>query len=151
TASGLTTVPGSLGSLRDWIICLIVLNAVINVAIVALASRRVHQAIGALLSTMQQILKGDLSTHWSPRTTDEFLDLGAGCNAMLLGWGEGEGMKETFGRFVSRDVAEAVLSKRVPLGGELREVTVLFQDIRGFTSLSEKTPPQTLLRMLNTF
>ena len=48
-------------------------------------------------------------------------------------------------------MAEVVLAGRVPLHGELREVSVLFQDIRGFTSLSEKTPPEVLLQMLNTF
>ena len=120
-------------------------------AIVTLMSQRIHEAMHALLHTMQQILQGDLSGHWSPRTTDEFLDLGVGFNTMLLGLREREAVKDTFGRFVSRGVAEAVLEGRIPLHGELREVTVLFQDIRGFTSLSEKTPPEALLQMLNEF
>ena len=140
--------PGALGR---WIVCLIGLNAGVNVAIVTLASRRVREAMKALLRTMQQVVEGDLSGHWSPRTTDEFLDLGVGFNAMLLGLREREAIKDTFGRFVSRDVAEVVLAGRVPLRGELREVSVLFQDIRGFTSLSEKTPPEVVLQMLNEF
>ena len=144
--------PGlALGALGRWIVCLIGLNAAVNVAIVTLASQRAHAAMKALLCTMQQILEGDLSGHWSPRTTDEFLDLGVGCNAMLLGLREREVIKDTFGRFVSRDVAEVVLAGRVPLRGELREISVLFQDIRGFTSLSEQTPPEALLQMLNEF
>ena len=151
TALGIT--PGGFppGALGRWIVCLIGLNAGVNVAIVTLASRRVHEAMNALLRTMQQILEGDLSGHWSPRTTDEFLDLGVGCNAMLLGLREREAIKDMFGRFVSRDVAEVVLAGRVPLHGELREVSVLFQDIRDFTSLSEKTPPEVVLQMLNEF
>ena len=151
TAPGMAVTGLSLGALGRWIVCLIGLNAGINVAIVTLTSQRVRASMQALLRTMQQILEGDLSGHWSPRTTDEFLDLGAGCNAMLLGLREREAIKDTFGRFVSRDVAEVVLAGRAPLSGELREVTVLFQDIRGFTSLSEKTPPATLLQMLNEF
>ncbi len=70
---------------------------------------------------------------------------------MLLGLREREAIKDMFGRFVSRDVAEVVLAGRVPLGGELREVSVLFQDIRGFTSLSEKTHPEVVVQMLNEF
>jgi len=50
---------------------------------------------------------------------------------------------------VSRDVADAVLAGRVPLEGEKREVSILFQDIRGFTALSEKLDPATLLKVLN--
>jgi class 3 adenylate cyclase len=137
--------------LWHWVICLIVLNAGVNVAIVTLMSQRVQEAMQALLRTMQHILQGDLSGHWSPRTTDEFLELGVGFNTMLQGLREREAVKDTFGRFVSRGVAEAVLAGRIPLQGELREVTVLFQDIRGFTSLSERTSPDALLHMLNDF
>ena len=40
---------------------------------------------------------------------------------------------------------------RVPLEGERRDVSILFQDIRGFTSLSERLDPAVLLRLLNQF
>jgi adenylate cyclase len=70
---------------------------------------------------------------------------------MLLGLREREAIKDTFGRFVSQDVARAVLEGQIPLQGERREVTILFQDIRDFTRLSEQTPPEALLQLLNTF
>jgi adenylate cyclase len=44
-----------------------------------------------------------------------------------------------------------VLSGRVPLAGERREVSILFQDIRGFTALAEQLDPVALLRLLNQF
>jgi adenylate cyclase len=70
---------------------------------------------------------------------------------MVGGLEERERINDTFGRFVSRDVAEAVLGGRVPLEGERREVTILFQDIRGFTALTERLDPSTLLGLLNEF
>lgn len=143
--------PPLLRTLGPWIALLILFNAVISIAIVTLMSRRVHTSLQELLDKMQRILRGDLSQHWSPHTTDEFLDLGAGFNAMLLGLREREAIKDTFGRFVSQDVARAVLEGRVPLQGERREVTILFQDLRDFTRLSEQTPPEALLQLLNTF
>ena len=48
-------------------------------------------------------------------------------------------------------VAEAVLSDRVPLAGERLEVSILFQDIRGFSAMSESLDPAALLRLLNQF
>jgi class 3 adenylate cyclase len=139
-----------LGAVGPWMMLLILLNTVISIVIVTLMSRRVRGCMQELLGKMQRILQGDLSQHWSPHTTDEFFDLGAGFNAMLLGLRERETIKDTFGRFVSQEVAKAVLEGRVPLRGEVREVTILFQDVRGFTSLSERTPPAVLLQFLNT-
>jgi adenylate cyclase len=74
-----------------------------------------------------------------------------GFNQMLVGLREREQIKDTFGRFVSHEVADAILDGRVPLAGEQKEVTILFQDLRGFTSMSEKLDPAKLLRILNLF
>ena len=60
---------------------------------------------------------------------------------MVAGLEERERIKDTFGRFVSRDVAAAVLDGQVPLAGERREVTILFQDTRGFTTISDHIEP----------
>jgi class 3 adenylate cyclase len=141
----------SLTTLSLWIAFLVLLNAIISVAIVTLLSRRVGRSMDDLLERMRRILVGDLSGYWTPRTTDEFLDLGAGFNTMLLGLREREALKDTFGRFVSQDVATAVLEGQVPLQGETREVSILFQDIRGFTTLSEQTSPAALLHLVNEF
>jgi class 3 adenylate cyclase len=147
----LKIVAGSLSAIGMWITLLVVINAVVSIAIVALLSIRMHRSMQELLEEMARVQAGDLSGQWSPHSTDEFLDLDNGFNQMLLGLREREQIKDTFGRFVSREVAEAILNGRVPLEGEQREVTILFQDIRGFTSMSEKMDPAELLRVLNQF
>lgn len=62
-------------------------------------------------------------------------------------------MQDLFGRYVSPQVARELVDRadrgRLSLGGELREVTVLFGDIRGFTPLSARTPPSELVALLN--
>ena len=70
---------------------------------------------------------------------------------MVLGLRESQQLKDTFGRFVSRHVAEAVLEGHASLRGELREVSIVFQDMRGFTSLSEQMSPAALLHLMNEF
>jgi class 3 adenylate cyclase len=140
-----------LPQLGSWIALLIFLNTAISATIVTLMSQRIRRAMHTLLDHMQRVLQGDLSQAWQPQTTDEFFDLGIGFNAMVQGLREREVIKDTFGRFVSREVAQAVLENRIACRGELRQVTILFQDIRGFTSLSERTPPADLLHMLNAF
>jgi adenylate cyclase len=61
--------------------------------------------------------------------------------------------RETFSRFLSPAMVEQVLAKGggVQLGGDKRELTVLFSDIRGFTTLSEKLDPHVLLEFLNEY
>lgn len=58
-----------------------------------------------------------------------------------------------FQRLLSPNLVEQVVSGQLQLekGGELREVTVLFSDIRGFTSMSETRPPQEIVGLLNEY
>jgi len=60
-------------------------------------------------------------------------------------------LKETFGKYVAEDVRDEVLSGRMPLDGEVKEVSVLFADLRNFTSLTESTPPKEVVGILNTY
>jgi class 3 adenylate cyclase len=107
--------------------------------------------VRTLVTGMQEVLRGNLRYRSRIERQDEIGFLARSFNEMVDGLEEREHVKHIFGRFVSRDVAEAVLAGRVPLEGEKREVSILFQDIRGFTALSEKLDPATLLNVLNRF
>jgi adenylate cyclase len=107
--------------------------------------------VRTLVAGMHEVLRGNLRYRSKIDRQDEIGFLARSFNEMVGGLEEREHVKDTFGRFVSRDVAEAVLTGRVPLAGERREVSILFQDIRGFTALSEKLDPAALLRLLNQF
>lgn len=62
-------------------------------------------------------------------------------------------VREAFGHYVSPAVVARIADnpRQVNLGGESRELTILFCDIRGFTSLSEKLNPEALTRLINRF
>lgn len=62
-------------------------------------------------------------------------------------------IRRTFERYVSQAVVEEMLRhpERVRLGGERRELTVLFSDIRGFTSISERLAPEEVAALINGF
>jgi adenylate cyclase len=61
--------------------------------------------------------------------------------------------RDTFSRFLAPAIVDEVLAKggSVRLGGEKRVLTVLFSDVRGFTSISEKLDPHVLLELLNEY
>jgi adenylate cyclase len=104
-----------------------------------------------LVAGMREVLRGNLQYRSPIERRDELGFIAKSFNEMVDGLEERELIRDTFGRFVSHEVAEAVLTGRVPLQGERREVSILFQDIRGFTSLSERLDPGVLLRLLNQF
>jgi len=64
-------------------------------------------------------------------------------------------VKELFGRYISPQIAKEIVSRadagELRLGGEQREVSVLFADIRNFTRISEQLPPEAIVKMLNTY
>src|SRR5688572_3183052 len=73
----------------------------------------------------------------------------------LLGLGA-EGLarrrfKDTFGRYVSREIAAQVMSDDASLRGERRTVSILFSDLRGFTTLAESMPAEEVAARLNDY
>jgi class 3 adenylate cyclase len=64
---------------------------------------------------------------------------------------EGEKAKGLLSKVVSTKIAHTIMSTGVQIGGERREVTILFTDIRNFTPLSEQLEPEDLLELLNAY
>jgi adenylate cyclase len=77
--------------------------------------------------------------------------LASAYNQMVIGLREREWLRDMFGRFVSREVAEAIRTGQVQLEGENRVVSVLFCDIRDFTARSERHTPEEMVALLNEY
>lgn len=62
-------------------------------------------------------------------------------------------VREAFGFYISPDFMEELTRDpdKLKLGGEVKELTVMFTDIRGFTSISEKMSPEALIQLMNEF
>jgi adenylate cyclase len=84
---------------------------------------------------------------------DELTDLGAAFNEMAEGLRQKELLQDSFGRYVSPEIAEMIFESAdgAWLTPARREVTVLFVDVRGFTPYAERTAPDAVIDMLNRF
>jgi adenylate cyclase len=62
-------------------------------------------------------------------------------------------IRQTFGRYLSDEIVETILEKPggLKIGGEKRQATILMSDLRGFTSLSERLPPEDVVSMVNIY
>jgi adenylate cyclase len=85
------------------------------------------------------------------RTGDELEDLASGFNTMVDGLQERDKLKTTFGKYMTEAVVEHLMAGKVKLGGEMLTATILFSDIRGFTSFSEKMDAKSLVALLNEY
>lgn len=85
------------------------------------------------------------------RTGDELEELGEGFNRAVAGLEERDRLKTTFGKYMTESVMSHLLSQQVELGGDTLPVTILFSDIRGFTTISEQLDAQHLVALLNEY
>ncbi len=85
------------------------------------------------------------------KTGDELEALAAGFNTMVDGLKERDNLKTTMGKYMTGSVMSHLLSGAVKLGGETLTVTILFSDIRSFTTISEKMNAQQLVGLLNEY
>ena len=90
-------------------------------------ARGITSPVQGLVSGMREVLKGNFAHRLEAKREDEIGFLANSFNEMVTGLEEREKSRIPSGRFVSRDVAEAVLSDRVPLAGERREVSISFK------------------------
>ena len=108
-------------------------------------------SVRVLSEAADKIGQGKYTTVEPVRTGDELERLGERFNHMVQGLKERDRLRETFGRYVTRQVADHLLKGNVNLGGELVPVTILFSDIRQFTNISERMEPRVLLDFLNEY
>ena len=116
-----------------------------------LISRSITEPIQQLNRTVARIGEGDYQARAIDQSADEIGSLARTINRMASDLEEKEKIRNLLGRVVSNEIAEELLNKDIELGGEEREVSVLFADIRNFTALSESMPPSELLSLLNRY
>jgi adenylate cyclase len=117
-----------------------------------LVARNVRRPLSRIIQATASVAEGNFTVRASMDRRDEFGILGHQFDAMAEGLSERAFIKETFGAYVSPEVVRKVLERRQSaVAGERRRVTVLFADLRQFTSLSERMKPEEVVEILNAY
>lgn len=134
---------------RQLLIQFYLLVFALSLFAVLLLARSISQPLTRLASVVRRIEAGDYLKRAEIESSDELGELAESVNNMASGLAEKEKVRDLLGKVVSQEIAEELLNNPVELGGEERVVTVLFSDIRGFTSYCEGLPPKEVLTALN--
>jgi len=133
-------------------------NLYLSIAVLALSalfvwflSKRISTPIKRLTVAAHQIEAGEYELNLQPKTHDEIGLLTSSFVQMGKGLAERERLKDSFGRFINKEIAELAAQGQLALGGETKETTIFFSDIRSFTAMSEKLEPAEVVAFLNEY
>ncbi len=134
------------------------ISAAIGIALLSLVSFLVARSVSKPLRRMAQetkrVAEGHLQIDLSDITSvDEVGKLAGAFTRMTEGLRERDRIKDTFGRYVTQEVVKRILdsSDGLKLGGEMRELTIMMSDLRGFTALTANMRPDEVIRFLNRY
>lgn len=112
-------------------------------------SRGLSGPIRELVAGTHEVELGNFDVRVPVRKNDELGRLAASFNKMTAGLSLQEKYRSVLNAVADRTVAQQLIEQSGSLGGEIRHVSMLFCDIRGFTSLTENMEPSEVIELLN--
>jgi len=129
------------------------LAAILGLIFAILVSDGITRPVRRLLEGTRAVEAGRLDGSIDITTRDEIGQLSAAFNRMVEQLRQNERIRETFGRYIDPKVVEGLIDQPALAAteGQRRVMTVLFCDLKGFTSLSESVTPQGLVKVMNRY
>ncbi|MGQ0600747.1 MAG: adenylate/guanylate cyclase domain-containing protein, partial [Anaerolineales bacterium] len=137
--------------LQVWVVVLILASIGVMVTFAVVMALGVTRAAKDMVTAMGKVEEGQFDARLPVTTTDEFATLFDGFNLMTEGLNERERLRDAFGRYLAPELAEDVMKRGVQLGGHAVSASILFADIRGFTTISESLTPEEVVDVLNRY
>ncbi|HXN35142.1 MAG TPA: adenylate/guanylate cyclase domain-containing protein, partial [Opitutaceae bacterium] len=138
-------------ALERFLLVLLLLSLCAASLIAPVFARNLSRPLRALRDHTEVIARGEYSRHLDLDRRDEIGQLATAFNRMSDGLAERDRVRDLLDKNVSPEVAAQLMRDGGALGGEEREITVLFVDLRSFTRLSQAMPPRDVLLLLNRF
>jgi adenylate cyclase len=123
--------------------------ATISLELSVLLARSLMRPIRDLEQGLEEVQRGDYGAAVPVTTADELGELSAAFNQMVRGLAEREKIRDAFGTYLDEEVAEYILSDDFSPEGFEVEVSLLFCDVRDFTSFASRSDAQEVVAAVN--
>ena len=113
----------------------------------------VMERLHPLSRAFAMVAQGSLAVRVEEKGSQDFVDLSRRFNEMVAALALAQRMEQTFGVYVGEQLMDRIRAQHgeAALPASLRQASVFFADIRGFTSMSERLEPQQVLDVLNRY
>jgi len=127
-----------------------VLSSILGLSVAAIGAVRLIRSIQYIVRGAEAVEEGNLDTRIDIKSRDEIGRLAASFNRMTEGLRMRDRIRDVFGKYVDRRIAEQLIQAHTDRG-ERREVAVMFLDLVGFTALSHRVEAERLVQFLNAY
>ena len=151
--AGRQSIANFLDVVPTVIVFLLAASAALAAGLSVVVAKSVSEPLTRVKEAMNAVRAGNLDVRVPVVSNDEIGQMSDGFNRMVQERQEVDAITDTFGRYVSREVVEEILKSPggVDLSGEMRDITILVADLRGFTSIAESLEPRKVLELINRF
>jgi adenylate cyclase len=126
--------------------------ALVGLLLASLITRALVRPVQDLVAGTLAVHQGNLDINIKVQSSDEIGSLATSFNQMIGGLKQKEAIQNTFGKYVDPRIVKSLIEiEGFAQAGEKRVMTVFFSDLKGFTSICEKLPPDDLVRFLNRY
>ncbi len=150
-ASKFSILTASADRLITPLLLLAIAALVIGLAGTLLVAMSIADPLRQLRWALGEVQRGNYNAHMQIYDASELGLLQAGFNDMVRELAERQRLRDLFGRYVGEDVARRALERGTELGGQERDVAVLFVDLVGSTHLASTIPAGDVVNLLNEF
>jgi len=135
-------------------ILLAAVGVALLLAVAILNARSIARPLRRMATASGKIAAGDLDVDFSDiKRSDEVGLLAQAFTRMAHGLKERDFIRDTFGRYLTREVVNRLLESKdgLQLGGESRDISMIMSDLRGFTALTSNMQPEQVISFLNRY
>jgi adenylate cyclase len=147
-----TDIRATVGRTLAWALGVLGLATLVSLVLGARLAGNMSKALARVNVAVGKLRDQEYAHVDMVHTGDELEDLAEGFNTMVDGLRERDKLRTTFGKYMTQTVVDHLMAGKVQLGGETLTVSILFSDIRSFTTMSEEMhDAQALVSLLNEY